>query len=267
MTQRQSVVVLSLLGLLVAACASDPAQPPVDASSSLPSDAGKDTTGGGHEDVEGAEEGGLPIEDALTIADGDVSQPRDAPESVDAPDADVSQPRDAPESVDAPDAIDVPTDRVVVSDRQDVDVCSGITHEPVSHRPQPIACPPEGGLPDAGQYACTSDDDCAGTSACMCEPTWRGQDRYPPRICISGGNCRVDADCGPGGYCSLSLIPGSQVLPDGGAGYGTQLANGYFCHTSRDCCLDTAECAPRGWPEDTCLFDRSLAAWRCAGGP
>jgi hypothetical protein len=70
-------------------------------------------------------------------------------------------------------------------------------------------------------------------------------------IC-KAGNCRVDASCGAGGYCSPSL---------GSCGnYGGVV--GYYCHTPKDKCVDDADCAAQGGGD--CRYDQASGAWACA---
>jgi hypothetical protein len=67
------------------------------------------------------------------------------------------------------------------------------------------------------------------------------------------GNCRTDADCGAGGYCSPTL---------GSCGnYGGVV--GYYCHTKRDTCVDDGDCTKNGATD--CRFDQVSGAWACAG--
>ena len=50
--------------------------------------------------------------------------------------------------------------------------------------------------------SCFSDDECGG-GVCDCgENTAYGQNK-----CLDAGDCRVNADCGPGGWCSPSASP------------------------------------------------------------
>jgi hypothetical protein len=72
---------------------------------------------------------------------------------------------------------------------------------------------------------CNTDGDCPAGNLCACHdsPYSYGGNRCLP------GNCRVDSDCGPHGYCS----------PSESCGY----AAGYYCHTPQDRCIDNADCA------------------------
>jgi hypothetical protein len=101
---------------------------------------------------------------------------------------------------------------------------------------------------------CTTDADCAQLGGpCQCRPEAQtaGQGIAAPmttatNFCL-GGNCRVDADCGPGGYCSPSF---------GSCGaFGGVV--GYYCHTAHDKCIDDADCSI------DCRFDPMTNVWAC----
>jgi len=92
-------------------------------------------------------------------------------------------------------------------------------------------------------------DQCSGDSACPKGETCACHDTP----LASGGNqclpsnCRVDGDCGAGGYCSPSA--------DGGCGQLT----GYYCHTPSDTCVNDSDCtAPH-----SCVYDRKAGHWVC----
>jgi hypothetical protein len=69
-------------------------------------------------------------------------------------------------------------------------------------------------------------------------------------VCLPA-NCRVDADCGPGGYCSAEL-----------GGCGTHVGYvGYYCHTPQDECQTDADCTIPGL---FCVFDMTgKMRWVC----
>jgi hypothetical protein len=103
--------------------------------------------------------------------------------------------------------------------------------------------------------ACFSDSDCPALASgtprlCQCE----GGSRADNNVCL-GGNCRVDADCGGGGYCSPTLGSCGNYT-------GTQ---GYYCHTSNDECLDDADCNADGssYP-GYCAFMPEVGHWMCS---
>jgi len=205
---------------------------------------------------------------------------------------------DTSEDADAASVPDARSDRATLPDGE-AGTCHGVTREPMSHRLQPVACPTPRGPGDVGPYSgdectsdamctagpngrcihgrglsshrscnyddCVTDADCQGTAVCYCRPSATSN---RPNICLNASNCRVDADCGTGGYCSLSKIPGNFNDLDGGAfGPGTLFISGYFCRTANDCCIDDADCAPNGQHFDYCLYARFGTNWQCGGGP
>lgn len=95
---------------------------------------------------------------------------------------------------------------------------------------------------------CFSDSDCADNQPCQCRDSASSTD---PNVCASGGNCRVDTDCGPGGYCS----PGSssQCLCN------RPCSGEYFCHTPNDTCLEDSDCGSQG----NCIYDVVTKRWVC----
>jgi hypothetical protein len=70
-------------------------------------------------------------------------------------------------------------------------------------------------------------------------------------ICLTG-NCRVDADCGPGGFCSPTW--------DLACGQSNGVV-GYYCHTPRDTCVDDIDCVD-GTKAGYCAW--SVDRWRCS---
>lgn len=113
---------------------------------------------------------------------------------------------------------------------------------------------------------CTTDADCPSGTLCECRAT-ANEDR--PNKCVVG-NCRTDADCGPSGYCSLSDVPGSPPLweGDGSVGFVNYIANGYYCHTTNDCCLDTDDCGEdENGHQQSCVWGTQSSQWQCASGP
>jgi hypothetical protein len=107
---------------------------------------------------------------------------------------------------------------------------------------------------------CFADSDCKTTGGpCECRPQTQtasspGQIAGPaptPTNTCKAGNCRVDQDCGAGGYCSPSQGPC-------GAYAGIV---GYYCHTPKDKCVDDADCQTQGGGD--CRFDEVTALWQC----
>jgi hypothetical protein len=99
---------------------------------------------------------------------------------------------------------------------------------------------------------CLSDADCPGNVPCECRSS--GSD--PMRnFCATQSYCRIDADCGPDGYCSPSLLSlvqndGYSICDDG--------TTGHFCHTPNDLCTDDSDCN-----QGTCNFDLKSQSWSC----
>jgi hypothetical protein len=163
------------------------------------------------------------------------------------------------------------------------DASSGDSAVPAQHRPNPVPCaqaplPPEPTIPDAG-LAPSEHFDCRHHADCTAQP--RGRCVYAPpdpptdpggtrclydvcqndtdcpqaslcqcgalaNTCLAGG-CRVDSDCGAGGYCSPTVdLCGVAVA-------------GYYCHRPTDACIVDSDCA--GLPE-RCVADTS-GTWKC----
>jgi hypothetical protein len=94
--------------------------------------------------------------------------------------------------------------------------------------------------------ACGTDNDCPSGQLCVCHDSAYNHDG---NTCLPG-NCRVDADCGPGGYCS----PAHGTNDCGGV-------NGYYCHTPQDQCIDDSDCAGQGF--DVCSWSAQANRWEC----
>ncbi len=135
--------------------------------------------------------------------------------------------------------------------------------------------------------ACFVDSDCEGGVPCACRASAAN---LGPNECLAGSNCRVDADCGPNGYCSPSALTRCQCLgtalcgdagggcyeatagttpvgPPPGPGWtpvpcscGDGCGHGYFCHTRCDTCIDDTDCAGQG----TCNYDEQRGRWDCS---
>jgi hypothetical protein len=100
---------------------------------------------------------------------------------------------------------------------------------------------------------CFADSDCASAAdgapqvcGCAAGPSSNNN------VCLPG-NCRLDTDCGAGGYCSPSLDQcGDYTL-------------GYFCHVPKDECVDDADCvASIGKADAYCAFNSDAGHWKCA---
>lgn len=152
---------------------------------------------------------------------------------------------------------------------------------PLKHRPVAEACDQSrapGVTPDeGGQYSCWEDSDCqeghngrcignghdgwyctydrcfaddgCDEGVCQCG----GGFRSDHNVCL-GGNCRINADCGPGGYCSPSF-------GDCGDYFGVEA---YYCHTAEDECIDDEDCGDGdGWGS-YCAFNPGRGLWSCS---
>jgi hypothetical protein len=93
---------------------------------------------------------------------------------------------------------------------------------------------------------CFTDSDCPSGQPCDCRASAAVS---TANVCVMGSQCRVDADCGPGGYCSPS------------AGYGSfGCGTAYFCHTAGDTCDNDTDC-----DGSKCQYDSMTSHWRCGG--
>lgn len=112
---------------------------------------------------------------------------------------------------------------------------------PVNHRSTSAMCSEQG---DAGGL-CSQDSDCPNNEACFCVTSQTG-------ICISGGNCRIDSDCGPGGFCSPSVFASGSAPP-------WSFGDGFYCHTSQDSCLNDSDCGDG----NMCAYNLTGKEWEC----
>jgi hypothetical protein len=112
---------------------------------------------------------------------------------------------------------------------------------------------------------CLSDEDCVAGAACECRA--EASDSWA-NSCLSAGNCRVDADCGDGAYCSPSQInsfcsclsPALCDPPDRAISCGDACGHGYFCHTATDTCIDDTDCDSG----NSCNYDSINHNWSCS---
>lgn len=154
---------------------------------------------------------------------------------------------------------------------------------PVNHRPNDTQClgaAPSGNCHpgDGGTDLCSTDSQCVdvgvngrciqdirGSVGCSCTSDTCADDSACPtgqtcachgspydgagNHCVRG-NCRVDADCGPGGWCSptVTLSSCGQVA-------------GYYCHTPKDQCVNDSDCG-NGSPQ-ACGYDTTAGYWYC----
>ena len=104
---------------------------------------------------------------------------------------------------------------------------------------------------------CMQDTDCPHGQTCAC---------HGSAYVISGstcvaGNCRVDADCGAGGYCSPS--PALSACGNG-------VPAGYYCHTTGDLCIDDSNCTATNTVNNAnagglpmCAYSTTDTRWEC----
>jgi hypothetical protein len=111
---------------------------------------------------------------------------------------------------------------------------------------------------------CASDSDCTTNAVCICretmlmagvtgDPSWN-------TWCARAGNCRLDSDCGPGGYCS----PSAQFQ----CSRMTYYYN-YFCHTADDECVNDSDCPSQPTqstlkPKADCAYNPAVGHWACS---
>jgi hypothetical protein len=105
--------------------------------------------------------------------------------------------------------------------------------------------------------ACSSDSDCSGVCVCR-ETALPGvvPDPSRPTLCTGAGNCRVDSDCGSGGYCSPSAAfqCGDQQWQ----------YDAFYCHTPMDECINDADCSLQG--NAFCAYNPAVGHWACSTG-
>ena len=96
---------------------------------------------------------------------------------------------------------------------------------------------------------CFADSDCSG-KVCTCRESASDANR------CADGDCKVDADCGPGGYCSPTVAFDK-------INFGV---TAYYCHTGADTCVDDADCtmSTNGPPGAKCAYDPSTKHWACS---
>lgn len=99
---------------------------------------------------------------------------------------------------------------------------------------------------------CVTDGDCASGTLCDCRTPGKGLAPGPNR-CLTAG-CRLDSDCGAGGYCSPTLDPSC------GAFTGR---TGWYCHTASDTCTNDRECPMDGGAGAYCGYHPEVGHWQC----
>jgi hypothetical protein len=95
--------------------------------------------------------------------------------------------------------------------------------------------------------ACESDNDCSA-GPCIC-----GAGAVAANECMAG-NCKLDGDCGAGGYCSPS-----QSTCGNYSG-----VVGYWCHTAEDECVNDTECTSAEQGDGYCMYSPEASHWLCS---
>jgi hypothetical protein len=101
-------------------------------------------------------------------------------------------------------------------------------------------CTTDDTCPTGDVCVCSGDDaSLCKASVCNCNSASKAcvvQSRSDDNVCSCGaanvcmkGNCRVDSDCGAGGYCSPAIDACNQFF-------------GYYCHIAADECSDETDC-------------------------
>jgi hypothetical protein len=99
---------------------------------------------------------------------------------------------------------------------------------------------------------CFKDSDCLTTGPCDC---LSGTRTTAANRCLPG-NCRVDADCGPGRYCSPTRHTVTLY-------FDKQVWQGYYCHTAADACVNDSDCSQDWLYGAHCAYDTLESAWNC----
>ena len=117
---------------------------------------------------------------------------------------------------------------------------------------------------------CFQDSDCAGNVPCKCRDSASSTDS---NWCLIHSNCRIDDDCGPGGYCSPSQLGGCIRMCTVACGAATHCyagttevpcwcgqscGDGYFCHRAGDTCTNDCECTG-----DSACTHQPAGGWAC----
>jgi len=166
--------------------------------------------------------------------------------------------------------------------------CSASLPAPINHRHDDTQCaqPPispgscaGSGADGGGEFPCTDDASCTkgingrctldtlnGWCTCTFDQCQRDSDcklaAEPTCAChgapytIYGagnacvlGDCRIDSDCGAGGYCSPA---------------GALDLYGYYCHTPQDTCTNDDQCGGCSGAEmPRCVFATGDHHWKC----
>jgi hypothetical protein len=115
---------------------------------------------------------------------------------------------------------------------------------------------PDGPLPACSPTSCSYDDcqsdsDCPSHVPCECRASSTDSSA---NLCVTGGNCAVDSDCGANGYCSPGAFTDFCGVPI------------YFCHTAMDTCINDSDCPPvtKTSVLQGCNYDPQLGHFACS---
>jgi hypothetical protein len=134
-------------------------------------------------------------------------------------------------------------------------------------------CFPWKGLISSGGCAydeCFTDSNCGAKTPCICRSSSTDNSA---NMCDVGGNCAVDSDCGPGGYCSPSMETCNSTNPEARVeGWYFGGPNPYYCHTASDLCINDSDCAsldagtattPSCPTSTPCAYNAQHNRWEC----
>jgi hypothetical protein len=116
---------------------------------------------------------------------------------------------------------------------------------------------------------CFSDSGCGAKTPCLCRSSSTDNSA---NVCDVGGNCAVDSDCGPGGYCSPSMETCFAAAPEIEVQDNYAGPNPYYCHRASDLCTNDSDCAPPdagtattpSCPKYTpCAYNAQDKRWEC----
>jgi hypothetical protein len=146
----------------------------------------------------------------------------------------------------------------------DLTICLGCSSDSQCTNGVNGRCFSWGGLGDGCSYdECFTDSNCGSKIPCLCRSSSTDN---RANVCDVAGNCAVDSDCGPGGYCSPSV----QVVPDQRPNVCSGLLTPYYCHTASDLCINDSDCAPLDAgpptldsPTYACAYNPQDNRWEC----
>ncbi|HEX7509299.1 MAG TPA: DUF6599 family protein [Polyangia bacterium] len=152
-------------------------------------------------------------------------------------------------------------------------MCSSCSSDPQCIDGKNGRCFPWEGLVSLGGCSydeCFTDSNCGLRTPCLCRSSPTDNNA---NMCDVGGNCAVDSDCGPGGYCSPSMETCYSTNLEAvveGRNYGGP--NPYYCHTAADLCVNDSDCASldagtattSSCPTYTpCAYNAQSNRWEC----